>query len=1058
MSNDFRDRERTPGRCRVRNWEWPAWTLLLLCALWSHFVQLGVRVMSHDESIHAMGSLDLLRQAKYVHDPAYHGPLLYHLNAAVYFLFGASDATTRLVPALMGVGVIASLLLFRRYLGRRGAFLAAVLATISPTLLFYGRHARNDIYVDFFAMLWIYGAMRYLEDRRRSWLYLVTVAMGVSFITKEVSFIFGGIVGAFFVGATLWARRGGRWTSEARAAGDLAVLMLSLVLPFASGLAYAVLGWDFADPHTSVPAMLRGGALIVGLLLAACALVAGWLRLRGDEGRDGLRLRDWGRMALLFWGLEVLFFTTFFSNLRGGLVSGVVGSVGYWLQQQDVARGDQPWSYYLLLAILYELPSLVFGLAAVVSTARGLRRSSWDPVPTEDLPAGSAPNGGALARRRGFFAFALWWALGSWLAYGIAGEKMPWLLTHQTLPLCLLGGWWLGRLSTFDWKAVPARRWIVLVGGTFLLPVWLAAVLSSQPFSGDGIEATAVTAGWMVRVVVLALAIALWLREAMRSGLRSALRLGTMGIGVLLLVLTLRTSIRLTFVTYDQASEHISYAQATPDVKRVMQEIELISERTAGERTLEVAYDDESTWPFVWYLRDYPNSRTWGVEADLARGAAVILVGPKNREALFPYVAEGYVKRQYQLMWWPVDDYRTMTIADLGARVGEPGFSRRLWRIVLHRDYSHLDLSEWPLRQEFDLYVREDLAASGWPSGPGITGDQGVVLTDGEVGKLQWQPEAVHAGPFAGRPLVLPTSLAVAADGSWIVADAGNHRILVLGRDGSLRHSFGSHCSLDQGASAECLDADGAGPLELGDGQFNEPWGVAVGADATIFVADTWNHRIQAFDRTGGWIAKWGRFGSPKEDSAGTDQLVFFGPRGLSIDALGRLVVADTGNKRLVVFDHQGAFLFDVGTPGVGPDQLDEPVGLAGDLNGTLLVADAWNRRVKRLDFRYRPLAVWPVPSWGSQDAGAKPFVAVDGAGWVYAADPEGGRVLVFSGFGRLEASLDLPKTSAAGPAPTGVAVDLQAEKLLVLDRTGGRLLVYSLYQPAPPTGGAGGG
>jgi DNA-binding beta-propeller fold protein YncE len=43
-------------------------------------------------------------------------------------------------------------------------------------------------------------------------------------------------------------------------------------------------------------------------------------------------------------------------------------------------------------------------------------------------------------------------------------------------------------------------------------------------------------------------------------------------------------------------------------------------------------------------------------------------------------------------------------------------------------------------------------------------------------------------------------------------------------------------------------DADGAGPLAAGDGQFFEPWGVAVDPAGNIYVADTWNGRIQVFD------------------------------------------------------------------------------------------------------------------------------------------------------------------------------------------------------------------
>ena len=43
------------------------------------------------------------------------------------------------------------------------------------------------------------------------------------------------------------------------------------------------------------------------------------------------------------------------------------------------------------------------------------------------------------------------WA--AWIGYTVAGEKMPWLLTHMALPMCVLGGWWLGHmLRHVDWR------------------------------------------------------------------------------------------------------------------------------------------------------------------------------------------------------------------------------------------------------------------------------------------------------------------------------------------------------------------------------------------------------------------------------------------------------------------------------------------------------------------------------------------------------------------------------------------------------------------------------
>ena len=79
-------------------------------------------------------------------------------------------------------------------------------------------------------------------------------------------------------------------------------------------------------------------------------------------------------------------------------------------------------------------------------------------------------------------------------------------------------------------------------------------------------------------------------------------------------------------------------------------------------------------------------------------------------------------------------------------------------------------------------------------------------------------------------------------------------------RPGNLLTDFGSHCNINDSANTPCVDPDGDGPLALGDGQFYEPWGVAADTAGNIYVADTWNGRIQVFDRAGNFLRKWGLF------------------------------------------------------------------------------------------------------------------------------------------------------------------------------------------------------
>ncbi|MCB0112148.1 MAG: TIGR03663 family protein, partial [Caldilineaceae bacterium] len=171
------------------NWEIIAWVVILVAATGLRFVDVGTRAMSHDESLHALYSYYLYDNGKYEHNPMMHGPLLFHMDAVAYFLFGDNDTTARLPPVLFGIAVVWMMWLYRRYIGRVGALIAAVLITISPSLLFHSRYIRNDIYIALFILIWIYGAFRYLETRRPRYLMLMTMGMAWGFITKENHFM-----------------------------------------------------------------------------------------------------------------------------------------------------------------------------------------------------------------------------------------------------------------------------------------------------------------------------------------------------------------------------------------------------------------------------------------------------------------------------------------------------------------------------------------------------------------------------------------------------------------------------------------------------------------------------------------------------------------------------------------------------------------------------------------------------------------------------------------------------------------------------------------------------
>lgn len=137
--------------------------------------------------------------------------------------------------------------------------------------------------------------------------------------------------------------------------------------------------------------------------------------------------------------------------------------------------------------------------------------------------------------------------------------------------------------------------------------------------------------------------------------------------------------------------------------------------------------------------------------------------------------------------------------------------------------------------------------------------------------------------------------------------------------------------------------------------QFNTPSQLAVDAAGAVYVADTGNHVIRriATDGTVGTLAGDGQPGFADGPAA---QARFNGPMGVAVDAQGRVYVADTWNDRIRVIEPDGQVRTlaggdapgNVDGAGVGA-RFDTPVSLALDAHGNLLVADLYNNAVRRL-------------------------------------------------------------------------------------------------------------
>jgi DNA-binding beta-propeller fold protein YncE len=266
-----------------------------------------------------------------------------------------------------------------------------------------------------------------------------------------------------------------------------------------------------------------------------------------------------------------------------------------------------------------------------------------------------------------------------------------------------------------------------------------------------------------------------------------------------------------------------------------------------------------------------------------------------------------------------------------------------------------------------------------------------------------------------------PHGAAVDPRGFLVVADSFNDRLqsyelkpLLEGRAPRLVRCWGA-----RGDGAGQLDTPVSGMAFLPGPE---------GRDL-LLVADTRNHRVVAFDRSG-------RSAGVVVGGRGTRQGRLDTPTGMAVDPVrGVLYVAEQGNRRLSAFDaRDGSFLFSFGQPSEGEGALQVPVDVAVDAAGDVWVVDQAAGKVVRFtpvgSLKGRPRGVRWVTSWGRMGAGPGAWsypqsIAVDARRRVYVADRLDGRCQVFSADGTLLGAFGADVGAAlhgiqqaTGPAP----------------------------------------
>jgi DNA-binding beta-propeller fold protein YncE len=185
-------------------------------------------------------------------------------------------------------------------------------------------------------------------------------------------------------------------------------------------------------------------------------------------------------------------------------------------------------------------------------------------------------------------------------------------------------------------------------------------------------------------------------------------------------------------------------------------------------------------------------------------------------------------------------------------------------------------------------------------------------------------------GRFTG-----PFDVAVGSNDWLYITDTLAHRVVVLDADEKLQFVLGEE------------------PKSAKEGSFSQPHFVAVNGKGEIFVADTFNARIQKFSPRGKFLQAWGKIGLGPGEFRLTGYL-----GGISCDGRGHIFVRETDGGRIQKFTETGEYLQTISRRGVKPGELDEGYGcqVIGD---TLFAVDTFESRVQRFSLDGALVDVW---------------------------------------------------------------------------------------------------
>ena len=667
--------------------------LIFLVALSLRLYSLGDRAVHHDESLHGYFAYQMYIGSGYEHNPLMHGIFLFQLVSVSFFIFGDSEFSLRLPMAMTGSLIIFLPILMRDRLGYIGSIFASLMLAISPSILYFSRFARNDIFMLFIFLLLVISMWKYFSSKESKWLYVFSIFMAIGFITKETQYIFVAIISLFLIfmekeNIKDWLF-GNIPISNFNKYGKFLLFIIILSAPMLAAsvsLFQKIFNITLAnkDPNSITPIGLPQSdgqlvAVIISLLLAVFSLAVSFKFNR----------KIFFLPYLIFMIIVFLFFTNFLSNLTG-ISTGIWQSLGYWIAQQDVARGSQPWYYYITLGSIYEFLPMGISILGLLFFLMKSRYISFLPFVTiiisfvilADTQA-SYTDGKINAtgiffqlllyfsllvlpftiKSSNFYKFLFFWAISSFLFYTYAGEKMPWLITNITLPFIILSS---KILNDFFTKVRFSYSYIKYYLVIFFAALLVINIIWRFITHDLGTQAEQFLNIWLI---FLSLGFLFFILQWVSTIITKKQTFFYFLILLLFLVsiFTIRTSWILNYNNYDIPTEMMIYTQTSPHLHKVSKTIDNIAFKSLEDESIRISVDttDAFAWPWHWYLRKYENvsfdDHSQNINID---DVSILILSYKND--LKSYNRNNFIEKQkFPHRWWFPEKYKNIQFIDV---------------------------------------------------------------------------------------------------------------------------------------------------------------------------------------------------------------------------------------------------------------------------------------------------------------------------------------------------------------------------------------------------------